>query len=314
MKKNFASIDIGTHTARLLVAEKSNSPAVFRPMLKKRFYIRLADGYDALGDKIIQAGAIDRTQRAIKDFSSYIKEFNVYSTYAVATGVVRESSNKDEFLSRVYEYTGIRARPISGNEEAVLTAKGVSSALDIQDRPFLMFDLGGGSTEFLFSDGNASSVRSLPLGASVLTERFIISDPPLETQTDSMSRYIDQCLKHVNLVPKGGQGQLLVVATGGTVTTLAAMAHKIDWKKISTDMPNGLILKREEIESLFDKITRFGLEDRVRVCGIEKERAEVILAGFIIVARIMHFFGASQLTVSLFDLLEGILIEYFEGE
>jgi exopolyphosphatase/guanosine-5'-triphosphate,3'-diphosphate pyrophosphatase len=162
MTKPCASIDIGSHTARLLIADKSGPQGILRPLIRKRDYIRLSEGFDRAGEKTIQPNAIDRTLDALKGFSQTLKTFDVGSVHAVATGLFREAANRDEFLDRIYESTGIRVRTITGDEEALLTGKGVLNALDIRKKPFIIFDLGGGSTEFLSGRGGRQTVRSIP--------------------------------------------------------------------------------------------------------------------------------------------------------
>ena len=314
MREKLASIDIGSHTARLLVAKNLGPSKPLRPLARRRAYIRLAQGFDHSGKKIIQPEAIDLTLKAVEGFLRCMKMFNVHSVHAVATGVVREAANRDEFLNRIREHTGIYVRPISGDEEALLTGKGALHALDIRGRPFLVFDLGGGSTEFLFGNEGGEITRSIPLGAAILTQEYLKSDPPEETQLNALSRHIDESLKKARLEACASDDQCLIAATGGTVTALAAMTDGITLKEITPDRINGLILKRPQVEALLGKIKGLSVEKRCRLPGLDRGRAEVILAGLIIVIRILKFFESVQLTVSLSDLLEGILIDRSEGE
>ena len=251
---------------------------------------------------------------ALYDFLHDLREFNVHSTHAIATGVVRDATNRDEFLCRISEQTGIRARLISGDEEAQLTARGVLHTLGVQNRPPLIFDLGGGSTEFFFKGKDTQIVKSIPLGAMILTKEHLKSDPPREIEVDSLSGYIDHCLNRSCPVFSGRDDRLSVVGTGGTVTTLALMLHEIAPDHISAERINGLVLERQQIETLFDKMRIMTFEERSTLPGLDKGRAGIILAGSLIVIRILHFLKAFQLTVSLSDLLEGILINHFWGE
>jgi exopolyphosphatase/guanosine-5'-triphosphate,3'-diphosphate pyrophosphatase len=314
MTQPLASIDIGTHTARLLVARRSGPWGHLRPILRKRAYIFLAEGFDYSGKRIIQSNAIDRTLRVLEVFLLCTRRFNIHSVNAVATGIVRQAANRAEFLSRIYEHTGIRVRALTGNEEALLTGKGVLHGLDIKASPFFIFDLGGGSTELLLRSAGMTAVRSLPLGAMILTQEYIKSDPPQDAEIEGLARHIDQCLESANVGMDWGQGQCTVVGTGGTVTTLAAMIHDIPQTEIVQETINGLILKREQLETLFDKIRPLSFTDRVERLGLDQGRAGVIVAGSLVVIRILYFVKSLTLVVSLSDLLEGILIDYFEGE
>lgn len=314
MASNLASIDVGTHTARLLVAQELASPEFLRPLVRKRAYISLAEGFSRSGRKLIHSDAIKRTLSVLEDFSQCIKTSKVHSVHAVATGVVREASNRDEFLSRIYAATGICLRLLTGNEEALLTGQAVLHALDIRTGPFLVFDLGGGSTEFFFGNMGGPTVGSILLGGMILTHEYVKSDPPQERELDALSRHIDRSLKEalVEAVSDGEQG--IIVGTGGTVTTLAAMLKRIPVEDITRARMNGLILKRQELEALFDKMSNLSFDERVKLPGLEPGRAEVIVAGSLIVIRMLHFFRSLQLVVSMSDLLEGVLIDYLKGE
>jgi exopolyphosphatase/guanosine-5'-triphosphate,3'-diphosphate pyrophosphatase len=307
MTKPCASIDIGSHTARLLIAEKSGPQGILRPLIRKRDYIRLSEGFDRAGKRIIQPDAIDRTLDVLRGFSRSLKTFDVGSVHAVATGLFREAANRDEFLDRIYESTGIRVRTITGDEEALLTGKGVLNALDIRKKPFIIFDLGGGSTEFLSGNGGGQTVRSIPLGAGILTQAYLKADPPEKNEIHVLSTYIDQTLMESGMEEVGGGDVYLVVGTGGTVTTLGAMTHRVPVEDITPEVINGLTIERSQIEGLFYRLRNLTLEERAKLPGLDTGRAGVIVAGSLIVIRILHFFKSVQLTVSMSDLLEAIL-------
>jgi exopolyphosphatase/guanosine-5'-triphosphate,3'-diphosphate pyrophosphatase len=307
MTKPCASIDIGSHTARLLIADKSGPQGILRPLIRKRDYIRLSEGFDRAGEKTIQPNAIDRTLDALKGFSQTLKTFDVGSVHAVATGLFREAANRDEFLDRIYESTGIRVRTITGDEEALLTGKGVLNALDIRKKPFIIFDLGGGSTEFLSGRGGRQTVRSIPLGAGILTQAYLKADPPEKDEIHVLSTYIDQILTESGMREVGAGDDYLVVGTGGTVTTLGAMTHRVPVEDITPEVINGLTIERSQIEGLFYRLRNLTLEERAKLPGLDPGRAGVIVAGSLIVIRILHFFKSVQLTVSMSDLLEAIL-------
>ncbi len=318
MGKNFASIDIGTHTARVLIGQKLGPPGLLRPIFRERTYIRLGEGFDHSGRKTIHSHAITRTVKALQDFLRYMKDFNVHKVLAVATGVVREASNRELFLGSIRQNTGFEVRPIGGDEEALLTGKGVLHALGVQKDPFVIFDLGGGSTEFLFGGRHAPEVRSIPIGAVTLTQEHLESDPPDEKELSFLSGYIDKSLKGLHLLSSQGRdncpADCLLIGTGGTVTTLAAMLHGILPQEIGPERINGLILEGSDIGALFDKMSKLSVEERLRLPGLDPGRAGVILAGALVVLRVLYFLRLSQMVVSLSDLLEGILINYFEGE
>jgi exopolyphosphatase / guanosine-5'-triphosphate,3'-diphosphate pyrophosphatase len=307
MTKPCASIDIGSHTARLLIAEKSGPQGILRPLIRKRDYIRLSEGFDRAGKKLIQPDAIDRTLDVLKGFSQTLETFDVGSVHAVATGLFREAANREEFLDRIYESTGIRVRTITGDEEALLTGKGVFKALNIRKGPFLIFDLGGGSTEFLAGTEGAQTVRSIPLGAGIMTQAYLKTDPPEKEEINKLSRHIDQSLEEFLPEPYVKGNNFPIVGTGGTVTTLGVMSHSVSVEDITPEAINGLTLTRAQIEALFERLRYLTIEERATLPGLDPGRAGVIVAGSLIVIRILYFYKSVQLTVSMSDLLEGIL-------
>ena len=314
MTRTLASIDIGSHTARLLVAQNEGGSELLVPLARRRAYIHLAQGFAGSGNKVIQASGIDQTLKVLEDFLDCIKGFDVQSVHAVATGVARQASNNEELLNRIYEHTGIRVRLISGAEEASLSAKGVLHALDIKGNPFLLFDLGGGSTEFLLDGNGVPMISSIPLGAVILTEEYIGSDPPEEEELLRLSRHIDEVLKEVRLPTTKAIDHCVMVGTGGTVTTLSAMLYRICLTEITPERINGLILEKQQLETLFGNMKKLSIEQRLRLPGVGRGRAEVILAGCLAVIKILRYFRSPQFIVSLADLLEGVLIDCIEGE
>ncbi len=310
MKRLRAAIDIGTHTARLLIADESETSGSIRPVSRKREYIYLAEHYDYSGKRIIQPDAVNRTLDVLDEFIQDINRFNVLNIHAIATGIIREAENRGDFLDRIYDKTGIRAKIVTGDEEAELTAKGALQTLSIKSYPLLVFDLGGGTTEFFFADNETRTVKSIPLGAMILTKSFLKSDPPKNTNFDSLSKHIENKLKE--FIPEfyqTGNKAPLVVGTGGTITTLSMILNEIAPKEVSADQVNGLVLERQEIEKLINKMKDMRFDERVRLTGLDQGRAGIIVAGTLVVIKILDFFNAPKLTVSMSDLLEGILIE-----
>ena len=306
MKQPVASIDLGSHTARILIAQQSGSSGHLRPLVRKRAYIRLAEGFEPGEEKIIGPDAFARVLKVMHEFSRLLADFDIQRVYGVATGIIRDAINRDQFLELIHEQTHIRIRIISGEREALLSGKGALSALNIKGDPFLVFDLGGGTTEFFYGNRGKGETKSVPLGAAALAKEFIRSDPPDETELDSISKEIAQCLTgaHMELA-----GEYVVIGTGGSVTTLASMLHRIPSDDISPERVNGLKLTLPQIAACFKKMRNMNVEQRMGLPGLDPERADVIVAGTLVVIRIMDFFGVSELIVSMSDLLEGLLID-----
>ncbi len=300
-----ASIDLGSHTARVLIARWEAGR--LESLLRKRAYIRLAQDFEAQGKMTLKQAGIERALKALEEFQSDIEKYQVRRIRGIATGVVRTAANRDLFISLIREKTGIQVEVISGEEEARLSGLGIQHALGFGSRPFIAFDLGGGSTEFLLVPKQGhSKALSLPLGTMILTQRHFVSDPPQE--------------KEVERLKKETRGVLLkafpdefsdcpLVGTGGTVTTLGAMAHGIEGQGISPESMNGLFLRVHQLEELLGRMKPLSVAERAALPGLDQGRADVILAGSLVVNEILNFFHSSEMMISLSDLMEGALMD-----
>lgn len=312
--KKIASIDIGSLTARLLIAGKIDGPGLFTPLTRKRAYIRLAEDFDDRGSGSIRSKAVERTIDVLREFTLTAKKYGVEEIRAVTTGVVRRAVNRDRFLGLIREKTGLNVEVISGEQEADLTLKGVNHALDMTRGSSIVFDLGGGTTEVISWRKGNMDLRSLPLGAALLSETFLVSDPPDADQIKGLADYIDRKLKEA--LPRdrySSEGKSLV-GSGGTVTSLAAMIHRMDTKDITPQKLNGIILNRVRIEHLFENMKSVPVSRRMKLPGLDEERAKVILGGASVVIRILEYFRFTEVTVCCSDILEGILIAYLKGD
>ena len=300
-----ASIDLGSHTARLLIAR--SEAGRLRSLMRKRAYVRLARDFESPERGTLKQAGIERALKSLGEFKAEIETYQAARTRTVATGVVRLAANRTPFIELVREKTGIAVEVLSGEEEARLTGLGIRHGLDLGNRPFLAFDLGGGSTEFLSVAGQGRSrAWSLPLGAMIMTQRHLISDPPEKNEIESLKREARGVL--LKAFPDDVMGTLLA-GTGGTVTTLAAMVHGIDVGAISPETMNGLLLKGDALEALLARMTRLTVSERAALPGLDRGRADVILAGSLVVTEILNFFHSSEMMVSLSDLLEGALLD-----
>jgi len=239
------------------------------------------------------------------DFSQRIAEYHVGRVHAVATGIIRDAINRDRFLAQIHQQTGIRIELISGRREAWLSGKGALAALNISGS-YLVFDLGGGTTEFVQDLGGRPRSMSVSMGAAVLTKRFIRSDPPGETELDAISKEVDRCLR---CAPMDLVGNRVVIGTGGSVTTLAVMVHGIPVDEITPERVNGLILTRPQLETCIKEMKTLRTVDRIERLGLDPGRADVIVAGSLVIMGILRYLGAWELVASMSDLLEGLLIE-----
>ena len=312
---NIASIDLGSHTARLLIARVGDDDGVFEPLMRKRSYIYLAGDFDPVLKRISKEASA-RAVTVLKEFSRIIEDWQVKRVVAVATGVVRQAVNRNGFLKEIFEESGLRVSAISGEKEAQLTSKGALGALGIKNPPFFVFDLGGGTTEFLLSlfPGHGKEGRvvgSVSLGAMMLTNAFLLSDPPAEKEMKALVEHIDQILDLKCLsFPANGP----VIGTGGTVAALCAMHNGFSQNAVVPEKINGLVLSLSQVEACLEKMCRLTIVRRIERLGLDSGRARVIVAGAAVVARLLRHLKVSELLVSMSDLLEGALMDFLEGE
>jgi exopolyphosphatase / guanosine-5'-triphosphate,3'-diphosphate pyrophosphatase len=313
--KRIAAIDAGSHTTRMLVAEIIDSPLIFKPLARRRTYTHLAEGFtgDKAGD--LSQEAIQRTAAAIKNFAALAGKSGADEIRAVATGAARRAENKDSFLGAVKDKAGVEVEIISGEQEALLTKRGVIHGSGaVSSDSHVVFDLGGATTEFIWGKEDDLKIKSLPVGALVLTRGFLNSDPPKDEMVDRLSEELDAILAKGLSVETEKLSGIQLTGSGGTATTLAAIINRIGVRKILPENINGLIIERQQIESLFNRIKTMPLKQRQKIRGMEQGRAEVILAGTLAILRIMHFFSSTEISVSYSDILEGIIISYIPGE
>jgi exopolyphosphatase/guanosine-5'-triphosphate,3'-diphosphate pyrophosphatase len=310
MPKLWGSIDLGTHTARLLVGEIEEAKPRLRPWIRKREYVHLGGGFDPSGERILQEGSMARAIEVMKDFRATLDKLRVESVFGVATGVIREAVNRDSFLARIQQQTGIRIVPIGGDEEALLTGTGALHCLGIQTDAVLVFDLGGRSTEFFLRSGAVPLTRSIPVGAVVLAQECLISDPPTRTQARELRYKTRGILKQALAGPIAEARGVQLVGTGGTVTAIAALLAGVS--VITSETVSGLVIERPDLEVLIQKLLAMSLAERLAMPAMEPGRAEVIVAGALILRDIIGFCGAKRCTASMGDLLEGNLLQHVE--
>jgi len=310
-----ASIEIGSNSIRMLIAEKSNSDTPLKPVLRRRAITRLGEDFNREEIATIKPGPMLKSIDALKDFFGIASQRGVSSPIVVATGVVRKAVNRNDFIAMIAEKLGHTVKIVSSQEEADLTFGGVLSSLNHGGEPLVIFDLGGGSTEFVWANNRERKAVSMELGAVILTEDYLITDPPKDEEIYHLIRHIEDTFR-IRLDPlrERGKAGFSVIGTGGTMVTLAAMIHGIAEDDYNETKINGLVIKRKDVGLLFEKMKRMTGTERLNLKGLEIGREDIILAGSLMVMKIMDYFEKHEIIVSYSDLLEGILIDYMEGE
>lgn len=309
-----ASIEIGTNSIRMLIAERGKLNGTLKPVLRKRSITRLGEDFSRKKSGSIKPEAMTRSISVLKDFFDIAAHYHVTHPRVVATGVVRKATNRATFINLIAERLGRTITIISGRQEADLTWKGVFTSMNQRGENFLVFDLGGGSSEFIFNDNKEMKSISIDLGAVTLTEDYIIADPPTDSELQQLTNYIEHTLQtRLRSWKAKVREPFTLVGTGGTAVTLAAMIRGIGVIDFEEKL-NGLIVEKKEVRFLFKKMRSMAATDRRNLKGLETGREDVILAGTLMVMNIMEYFKKDEIIVSHSDLLEGILVDYMEGE
>ena len=279
-----AVIDVGTNTVKLLVADVRDGQIA--PIVAKDVTTRLGEGVDETHH--LSRVAIARTTQAIADLAADAREHGAIEIVALTTSAARDADNRQEFLEIVRVKTNITIETITGEREAELIFRGVTSDPVFANDRLLVMDIGGGSAEFILGEaGKIERLRSLPLGAVRLTERF--------PEFADLAEYLRTTL-HRELA---GFGDGRFVATGGTNTTLVrVLKGEVDHAKFTLD----------EVRSLVLKLNAMSLEQRRQVPGLPLERADIIVAGGAVVLFAMETLGVYELTVSVRNLRYGALL------
>ncbi len=285
-----AAIDIGTNSVLLLIAEQRDGALVAIHDLAT--ITRLGRGVDSAGR--LDPAAIERTLDCLRDYADKIKAADVTTIDAVGTSALRDAGASSNFVDSAEELLGARPRVISGEDEAELTFAGALSNLDVE-RPVIVFDVGGGSTEVIRgSDSGIEFRTSLDVGAVRLTERFFGGmDRPHAEALENMSQFLDAQLA---TLPADCSGTGGVVGVAGTVTTLYAIHTEM--REYDSAAVHGATLTHAQIVELRDRLATLTIDERKQLPGLAPQRADVIVAGATIVERVLARLDATQLTVS----------------
>jgi exopolyphosphatase/guanosine-5'-triphosphate,3'-diphosphate pyrophosphatase len=309
----YASLDVGSNTVRLLLAQRTQK-GWFRPLRMERRITRLGGNFSADGN--LDEQAMQRTLETLTAFADLLKQGGVKKIFAVGTGVLREAKNGKAFVERVGNHTGLPLRIVSGEEEAGLMLKGVLGALQEETSSRIIADVGGWSTELVWTQGQeAQKMQSIPLGTVALTERFLRKDPPPQKDLDSLAAWTKRALGEIR---KAFEKEGLRVAglhphlvgTAGTMTTLAAIDQGLtvyDPKKIT-----GHRISHSALEKIYFHLRSIPVEERRGVPGLEKGREDLIIAGAVVALNLLEVFGLKTLMVVDSGLLEGILLDGLE--
>lgn len=306
-EQRFASIDVGTNTIKLLVADLSDNGAT--PVFETSVTTRLGEGMQAHGMRLREV-PIRRALDALTDYAKKARELDVRQIAAVGTAALRDAENRDDFLRRVEEGTGIRVEVIPGEEEARLSYLAVRRDARWRDCPrLIVIDIGGGSTEIIQGETGTDRIAartSVNLGAVKLTESLLRSDPPTITQLASAQQTAAERFASVEILSSSAKPQ--IIGVGGTLTNLGAMDLG---GSIEPETLHGHVLSLQSLEAQIARLASCAVEERKQIPGLDPARADIILGGAILLSQALERLGSPSVDVSTRGLRWGVLYDRF---
>ena len=297
-----AAVDCGTNSTRLLIADASGQ-TIDRQMQ----ITRLGQGVDATGR--LAPEAIERTVAVLRQFRAAMDEHGVDRVRMTATSAARDAANRDDFFTAAEDAIGTKPELLTGDEEARLSFRGATAELDPADGPFLVVDIGGGSSEFVVGRSEPEGVLSTDIGCVRITEKFLHSDPPAAEELSQAFDIVRGHLDDVARVIPSVADVRRFVGLAGTVTTMAAV--ELGLADYDRDRIHHFVLTRAAAEDVFRTLATESRRRRIHNPGLEEARADVIVGGAIIVCAIMRYFEFAECLVSEADILDGLVLSLF---
>lgn len=301
--QRFGAIDCGTNSTRLLISDGTTT------LVRKMTITRLGTGVDRTSK--LDPEAIERTLVVLRGYAAELDEHHVAGVRVAATSAVRDATNRAEFLGPVRDLLGVDAEILSGAEEAELSFKGATASLPPDGGPYLVVDIGGGSTEFAVGAASVAATHSTQMGCVRMTEKYLAHDPPLpEELTNCLSEiefHVDGVARTMPMATNASK----LVGLAGTVTTVAAV--ELGLLEYDRDAIHHFELTKAAAEDVFRTLATESLADRVHNPGLERERADVIVGGCCVLVGVMRYLGYSECLVSEADILDGLVLSQLEG-
>lgn len=298
-----AAIDCGTNSIRLLIADIDDGTV--KDVVRTMRIVRLGQGVDQTGQ--FAPEALERTFAACDEYSAMIAEYEPARLRFVATSASRDVSNRDVFVAGVKARLGVEPDVISGDEEARLSFLGATADIvtgaAAPRAPYLVVDIGGGSTEFVLGETAPQSAISVNIGCVRMTERHLQSDPPTDDQIARATADIDAAIARAGeAVPLGAARSLIGLA--GSVTTVAALA--LDLAHYDPRAIHGSRISAGQVHEVAADLLAMTREQRASLGPMHEGRVDVIGAGALVLDRILAATGLPEVVVSERDILDGI--------
>jgi exopolyphosphatase/guanosine-5'-triphosphate,3'-diphosphate pyrophosphatase len=301
--KNIAAIDCGTNSIRLLIS-RVDDDGNLTEITRRMIIVRLGEGVDATGK--FSDAALSRVFAACDEYAELIKTHEVSAIRFIATSASRDVSNRDEFATGVKARLGCELEVISGETEAELSFAGATFELAKKFAgPYLVLDIGGGSTEFVLGTEKPEFARSVNIGCVRMTERHLNQDPPSAESIQAATKDIEDAITlAAEIVPF--EKAITVIGLAGSVTTVAAMALGLD--KYDREAIHGSVISAQSIHGTAEKFLSMTREQRAALPYMHPGRVDVIGAGALVLDRIVRRIKVESIVVSEQDILDGIAI------
>lgn len=296
-----AAIDCGTNSIRLLIADIDLDARTFVEVTRQMRIVRLGEGVDQTGQ--FAPAAIKRTLEAVDHFAKVLARFEPEAVRFCATSAARDANNRALFINGVEELLNLTPEVISGTEEAHLSFLGATRELPSDQGPFLVVDIGGGSTEFVFGTGDVEAAVSVNIGCVRMAERHFRLDPPSERELAAASVDIDEAIALASLSVPITKAKTLV-AVAGTATTVAAAA--LDLPNYDPDVLHLSRISAVQTHEVAARFAHLNHAERAALPYMHPGRVDVIAAGALVLSRVIDATGASEFVASEHDILDGI--------
>ncbi len=297
-----AAIDCGTNSIRLLVADIDTERGVARDVAREMVIVRLGEGVDATG--AFAPAALERTFAACRAYAEVLRGAGDPPLRFVATSASRDVSNRAEFVAGVRAILGVEPEVISGQEEGSLSFAGATLGIpQAAQAPYLVVDIGGGSTEFVLGTRRPSYRTSVDIGCVRMTERHLAADPPTPAQVAAVTADIDAAIDRAAAGVPFGEARTLV-GLAGSVTTVAALA--LGLPEYDAGRIHHSRIPAEDVRRVSDALLAMTRAERAALPVMHPGRVDVIGAGALVLRRIMDATGVADVLVSEHDILDGV--------
>jgi len=300
--KRVAAIDCGTNSIRLLISDIDTSTNTATDVCREMRIVRLGEGVDKTN--AFSPRALERTFKAIDEYEEILLKHKVENLRFVATSATRDAQNKAMFIKGVIDRLRIVPEVIAGTEEAALSFDGATRSLRQKHKaPFLIIDLGGGSTELVIGDQEPTGAYSMDVGCVRMTERHTPGGNPTKAQEEAIRTDVRNALKEASKKVDWQKAQT-IVGVAGTVTTVAA--HILKLKTYDPEVLHGASISAQQISQTAQDFISLTPSQRAALPYMHEGRIEVITAGSIVLDEVMKAIGAQTLIASERDILDGV--------